>query len=135
MDDSKNKHVYSIVLLKEAIIKNPVVTKDHKLFEERLILISISENLLRDKEKFLIFIRNLVQNNEEIYPNEFGEMVIWKLAKIIDVFEISEDIEFSLPFQEVYSRFLEMPANASIDDVVNKFYSDYVWEIDVILKS
>ena len=125
MDD---KHVYSIVLLKEAIIKNPVVTKDHKLFEESLILISISENLLRDKEKFLIFIRNLVQNNEEIYPNEFGEMVIWKLAKIIDVFEISEDIEFSLPFQEVYSRFLEMPANASIDDVVNKFYSDYVWE-------
>lgn len=110
MDDSKNKHVYSIVLLKEAIIKNPVVTKDHKLFEERLILISISENLLRDKEKFLIFIRNLVQNNEEIYPNEFGEMVIWKLAKIIDVFEISEDIEFSLPFQEVYSRFLEMPS-------------------------
>lgn len=126
----QNKYQYSIILLKEAHISTIKTAHEHKLFEESIIIIESEKDLLENKTDFINYIDYLIAESDEDYLNEFEEIVSWRREKIIDVFELTDKVRIEEKFAEVYSRFLEMPVSASVQDVIDKFYSDYVWEDD-----
>ncbi|MEK4423808.1 DUF4288 domain-containing protein [Solibacillus sp. FSL K6-1523] len=89
--------VYSVKLLFESFV-SPNLSSE-KIFEERIILVR-AENL--DEINELIY----KKFPADTYLNGEGGSTTVQLAKILDIFELVDDLEESLDFKEVYSRHL-----------------------------
>lgn len=118
--------IVSVCVLKERLINNQR-SKEKPLFEESIYLIEIDLHR-KEKQEILVEIKKLLEKVELTYKNENGEDISWKIYKIIDMFDNIYDLEVSEFPNEVYSRHLELPSGSDHQDILQKFYSDYVWE-------
>lgn len=123
-------NIISVSVLKEGLINNER-SKYKPLFEESIYLIDIDVHD-KEKEELLIEIKKHLRKVEISYKNEYGEEIQWKIYKILDLFDNIYNLEVTEFPNEVYSRHLELPQNSDYQDVLDKFYSDYVWEDDTI---
>lgn len=120
--------LYSLKILKESFTEASVL--EHKLFEESVVLTnSFQENSSEDYQKKIL---KKISNQEPEYKNQYGEKVSWKAVLIVDVYELDFKLNGFEDYCEVFSRFIEMPSSATVQDVIKKFYSDYVWGTVVI---
>lgn len=89
--------IYSVKLLFESLV-SPNLSKE-KVFEERIVLV---------RAKNLEDISELVYKNfpSDTYLNAEGGMTTNQLVKILDIFKLVDNLEESLDFKEVYSRYL-----------------------------
>lgn len=123
-----NSNIISVVVLKEMLIDNER-PKGTISFEESIYLIDLDMND-KVKKDILTEIKKLLKKIEISYKNEYGEEIQWKIYKIIDIFENIYALEVTNFPNEIYSRHLELPANSEYEDIILKYYSDYVWEDD-----
>ncbi|MGY0354344.1 hypothetical protein ACWY2R_07620 [Enterococcus avium] len=103
---------------------------DHKLFEESVYVAKVKPRMSRDEFKHTVF--SQITSQMPSYQNMYGENVKWFPVAIIDVYEIPDfDAKLERVFTEVFSRNIIMSAGAKMNDVINKFYPDYVWEDNI----
>lgn len=105
-------HLYSVELLFESIAK-PKPTPE-KIFEERIVLI-------RTKKKENIHDLIYAYFPPDTYANAEGGITTNKLAKILDVFELVDDILDPLletEYKEVYSRYIIAPEDITAENVL-----------------
>ncbi|WP_301109661.1 DUF4288 domain-containing protein [Sporosarcina sp.] len=107
--------LYSVKLLFESIYKPNESTET--VFEERILLVRTE---VPDE------ISRLVHNQfpPDTYENSSGGLTTIKLVKILDVFDLVEDLEESLHFKEVYSRHLLFGKNTSVDEAIQSYALD-----------
>lgn len=108
-------NLYAAKLLFESTTspkKNP-----EKIFEERIILVK-AEN---EEE-----ISDLLNNNfpPDTYSNGEGGSTTKKLINILDIFEIVDNLEESLNFKEVYSRYLLFDQDITAEKAIEKYSLD-----------
>lgn len=116
-----NKKIkYSVSVLRESKITNLKQPLESKTFEESIILIKEEENFFENSEEFILEYFN--KNIQPLkYKNSYGEDVHCSIVKIIDHFEIIEEVEFE-NFTEVYSRFIIGNVDDDLDSIVNRFF-------------
>lgn len=98
-------------------ITSPTISPE-KIFEERIILVKTNQ-----PEE----IENMIRENfpDDTYQNAEGGWTTHQVAKILDVFELVEDIEEQpIHLKEVYSRFLIFDKETSVEEVVNVYSLD-----------
>lgn len=112
--DSMNK-LYAVKTLFESIT-SPTISQE-KIFEERIILIEAESeaeisNLLNSKYP------------PDTYLNSEGGFTTNQLVKILDVFELVDNLETSRHFKEVYSRYLIFDDDATTEQAIEKYGLD-----------
>jgi len=108
---------YSAQALYKSIKDNSIKTVETDTYEESIFLIKASTKA----EAYEIAERKAAQN-EISYKNSYDQEVTWKFIKIIDVFElIDEKIDSGT---EVFSRFIVVPRNTELREVLNRFYQE-----------
>lgn len=114
---------YSVVLLKEAKIKQPLIVGD-KIFEESIILCTLPEFFFDDtpyEDILNYFINNIPP---DVYQNSHEEVVSNEVVAVIDAYNILSDVVFE-EFSEVYSRHFIEKDRMSVDDIIKKYYFDF----------
>jgi len=119
---------YSLVLLKEAVVVEPKEKADYKLFQESVIVMELDAELLENYAALIEYIYEMIDRDGPDYGTYAGEKIEWKLVKIIDIWEPRDRVEVLDEYAEVYCRYLEMPGESTVDDVVNKYYSGFAYE-------
>lgn len=114
---------YSVVVLKEGKIDKPLVTGD-KIFEELILLCTLPEHFFEDATypDILKYFREKMP--PLTFQNAYGEMVSEEVIAVIDAFSPFSRIDFE-EFAEVYSRHFTEPFETTLDDILNKYYSDF----------
>ncbi len=111
---------YGLKLLIEGIEDIPdsgFANSDEKIFEEVIVLVNASnENEAKMK------IRR--HYHEVSYENANGCLVTLRLVRILDAFELIDDIEGLNDFIEVYSRHLIVDDWMNVDAVIQEFSLD-----------
>ncbi|WP_181452006.1 DUF4288 domain-containing protein [Dolosigranulum pigrum] len=103
----------------------------HESFEHRIVLLYVDDDLSDQQLRQKIY-HDLM---EAPYETAEGTVVQWRLQKILDVFELID----ALPVQstefpiEVYSRYFF--DDGTLKDVINRYFSDFVWEDDNLASS
>ncbi|MEC6748344.1 DUF4288 domain-containing protein [Marinilactibacillus sp. XAAS-LB27] len=98
---------------------------DHSIrndFEHRILLYQFDEILDPNVLKQMVY----KENTEEPYQVESGEMVYWKVVRIVDVFEMVDKVTFEQG-AEVYSRFF-IEEGLTSEKIISKYFSDFDWE-------
>lgn len=114
---------YSVILLKESKIASPV-KNDCKIFEESIILCSLSENFFNNNSYEDILNYFIQKIPPYKYENAYCELVSKEIVAVIDFFYVLDNVNFQ-EFSEVYSRhFIETP-NTTLKDVIEKYYFDF----------
>lgn len=117
--------LHSLKIVKEAVVHAENV--EHKLFEESIVLTKsfnfTNDSSVEGQRKILA----AITSQEPQYKNEYGDLVEWKAVLIVEVCEVDFDIPPMDEYVEVFSHFIEMPPGATLQDVIHKFYPDYVW--------
>lgn len=111
---------YSVNILKQAC--NMTDGSQRHSYENQILLYHLDEQM--SKEDLIKFIKE--DNLEEPYEVVEGRSIQWKVAKVIDVFEV---LGFEGHFedgQEVYSRFLT--DDEDLDFILGKYFPDFVFE-------
>lgn len=117
----------SVVVLKEGLVNKRDIQKP-SLFEESIYLLELKienkavSDIVFEIKKQLDLVVNMT------YTNECGEKISWRLVKIIDVFDSIYDIKEIIVPNEVYSRHLPSEKGDTYHDIIETFYSDFVWE-------
>ncbi|HDR8112528.1 TPA: DUF4288 domain-containing protein [Bacillus cereus] len=110
-------NLYSVKVLFESTT-SPVFSPG-KTFEERIFLV---------KTKTPHEIENIIYNNfpEDTYENAEGGVTTIKIVRILDVFELVENVEEKpIHLKEVYSRYLIFEEKISAEEVIAKYYLNY----------
>ncbi|WP_353095493.1 DUF4288 domain-containing protein [Tissierella praeacuta] len=117
---------YSVVLLKESIVSEIKNTDDTKIFEESILLVKLKKDFFEKKsqEELLLYFNENISSLE--YINSYGEVVISKIVKVIDCFQVLDSIETE-NFTEVYSRHFIEKIGTTSKDIINKYYGGYVF--------
>lgn len=89
--------LYSAKLLFESVV-SPNLSPE-KIFEERIILVRAESSDIISELIYKKF-------PSDTYLNSEGGSTTIRLVKILDVFELVDNLEESLDFKEVYSRHL-----------------------------
>lgn len=89
----------------------------HKSFEERIILIKASSS-----EQAFVIGEIEARKAETDYLNPYDEMVEWKFVKSIDCFNLFD--EKLQTGTELYSRFLRVSKDISIEQVISHYYPE-----------
>ncbi|MGX7199559.1 hypothetical protein ACWOEH_06730 [Enterococcus nangangensis] len=117
--------LHSLKIVKEAVVHAENV--EHKLFEESIVLTKsfnfTNDSSVEGQRKILA----AITSQEPQYKNEYGDLVEWKAVLIVEVCEVDFDIPPMDEYAEIFSHFIEMPPAATLQDVIHKFYPDYVW--------
>lgn len=114
------KNDYSVNILKQAC--NTADGSQRHSYENQILLYHLDEDM--PKEELIEFIK--ADNFEEPYEVVEGTSIQWKVAKVIDVFEVlGLDGKFD-DGQEVYSRFLM--EDEDLDIILQRYFPDYVFE-------
>ncbi|MFP3419494.1 MULTISPECIES: DUF4288 domain-containing protein [Bacillus] len=110
------RRIYSAKLLFESI-SSPSVRSD-KIFEERIILVR-AKNHRKVKE--------IVKHSfpEDTFDNADGGQTTTKLAAILDIFELVDNLEEEpLHLSEVYSRHLIFDKETSVEEAIEVYSLD-----------
>lgn len=108
-------NLYAVKLLFESL-SSPNLSPE-KVFEERIILVKTN-----NEEDISDLISNNFPSNN--YSNSEGGFTTNQLVKILDVFEIVDNLEESLNFKEVYSRHLLFDQNVTAEKAIEKYSLD-----------
>lgn len=122
-------NIISVSVLKEGLINNER-PNNNAFFEESIYLINMKLDR-KTKKELVTEIKDKLKTVEISYKNEVGEVIQWKIYKIIDVFDSVYDIDVMDFPNEVYSRHLELSTNSEHEEILTKYFSDYVWEDDL----
>ncbi|MFS0574134.1 DUF4288 domain-containing protein [Sporosarcina sp. 179-K 3D1 HS] len=86
-----------------------------KTYEESHILVKATST-----EEACALGLQLGKNHEQTYENQYGEIVHWKLVKVLDCFELlDDDIAVGM---EVYSRYIVTTKDQSTKEVIERFF-------------
>lgn len=114
---------YSVVLLKEGKIKQPLIVGD-KIFEESIILCTLPEDFFDDtpyEDILRYFIENVPADE---YQNSYEEIISNDVVAVIDAHNIQSDVIFE-EFSEVYSRHFIEKDTMVVHDIIKKYYFDF----------
>lgn len=114
------KNVYSVNIIKQA--HNMDDGTPRHSYENQILLYHLDEDMA--KEDLIRFIKE--DNLEEPYEVVEGTSIQWRVAKVIDVFEVLGLDGKVDDGQEVYSRFF--PDDEDLETILNKYFPDYVFE-------
>lgn len=113
---------FSISFLQQAFDAVTDLPLNH--FEHIIVLHKFPKEI--SKEKIIETIKE--KNYLEPYETAYGDHIYWKTVKILDVYELIDDITFENN-AEVYSRhFIE--DKLDLNEILEKYFSDLVWEDD-----
>lgn len=103
----------------------------HESFEHRIVLLCVDKDISDQHLRQKIY-HDLT---EAPYETAEGTVVQWRLQKILDIFELVDALpvpptEFPI---EVYSRYFF--DDGTLKDVINRYFSDFVWEDDNLASS
>ncbi|MEK3972905.1 DUF4288 domain-containing protein [Bacillus sp. FSL M7-0558] len=110
------RQIYSAKLLFESI-SSPSSMPD-KIFEERIILVRAKNHCK---------VKDIIQKNfpEETFDNAEGGQTTIKLAAILDVFDLVDDLDQEpLHLSEVYSRHLIFDEETSVQEAIEAYSLD-----------
>ncbi|MEN2446471.1 DUF4288 domain-containing protein [Bacillus sp. JR_15] len=110
------RQIYAAKLLFESI-SSPSSMPD-KIFEERIILVRAKNHCK---------VKDIIQKNfpEETFDNAEGGQTTIKLAAILDVFELVDDLDQEpLHLSEVYSRHLIFDKETSAKEAIEAYSLD-----------
>lgn len=112
---------FSVSLLRESRIEEPIKDDRAKIFEESIVLMKQNEKFFSENEE-----RELVNYfNENLkplkYKNAYGEMLDNRVVKIIEYYEIMDEIEFK-NFVEVFSRHIIADKEDTAEMILEKYY-------------
>lgn len=107
--------IYSVKLLFESTTLPDLGSE--KIFEERIILVRAE----KDDD-----IKDLVYKNfpSDTYLNGDGGMTTNQLVEILDIFELVDNLEESLDFKEVYSRYLLVEKDVTVENIIELYSLD-----------
>lgn len=108
-------NLYAVKLLFESTV-SPVISSG-KIFEECIVLIQTDDQGAIPKliEK---------QFPPSTYENAEGTMTTKTLVKILDIYELVDDLTTSLQYKEVYSRHLIFGEEVSSKEVISTYKLD-----------
>lgn len=109
------KKIYAVKSLFESIV-TPDSTSE-RIFEERIILVE-SENKEKASEQFIQHFP------PDTYANSMGGLTTNRLAKILDIFELVDELGNDVNYKEVYSRFLIFDKNITVKEVIEQYKLD-----------
>lgn len=98
--------IFSVKLLFEHISSTD--TMSNKIYEETINIIRAAK--LEDVDRLV-----KAHYKDVTYKNIFGEDTTIKLAMILDVFELVDNIEESLEFVEVYSQHIILDEEVTVE--------------------
>ncbi|WP_155593022.1 DUF4288 domain-containing protein [Lysinibacillus cavernae] len=107
--------LFSVKLLFESIVTPKPATG--KTFEESIILIKVPNE---DEIEQMIFAYYLVEQ----FTNATGGKTTIKLVRILDIFEVVDNIYISANFVEVYSRYLLFEEDIETEELIKLFQLD-----------
>lgn len=116
---------YSVVLLKETKIKNPKVINDkNKRFEEVIVLCTLPNDFF-ENNSYKDILKHFKEKIPTLkYNNCYGELICQKVVAVIDSFNIISNIKFN-EFEEVYSRHFIEEENTTLNNIIEKYYSEF----------
>ncbi len=114
---------YSVSLLIESNNKEKVYIKNYykKVFEESIVLVKLKEDFfISNSEGYILeyFRKNIPDFS---YINEYGETIENKLVKVIEYYEIFNDIKFT-DFTDVFSRFIIADLDDTPEIILKKYF-------------
>lgn len=121
-----NKKLVSVVVLKEGFVDQQL-PQEQPLFEESIYLFELDPTAY-PKAELASRIREAVAAVEVPYKNQAGELIEWRVFKIIDIFENIYNLQVTESPTEVYSRNFNPEKGLNRKNILATFYSDYVWE-------
>lgn len=113
---------FSLSLLFESF--DAKTNQSRNSYEHRIVLVHFPENI--EKNEIIHYCQ--AELKEETYQTADGDEVFWQVTKIIDVFELVETIPPIPTPLEVYSRYFADDGQLSRQEVLDKYFSDYVWQ-------
>lgn len=107
----------------------------NKIYAVKSLFESVTTNISPEKflKKELFFLKlgmkevnNLLSNNfpTDTFSNSAGGYTTNRLVKILDIFKIMDNLEESLNFKEVYSRFLLFEQGTTTERAIEKYSLD-----------
>lgn len=107
--------IYSVKLLFESTTSPDLGSE--KIFEERIILVRAEKV---DDIKDLVY----KKFPSDTYLNGDGGMTTNQLVEILDIFELVDNLEESLDFKEVYSRYLLVENDVTTENIIELYSLD-----------
>jgi hypothetical protein len=90
--------------------------KQEEVYEERHYLIKA-----KDQKNAQLIGNNLGSKAEHSYQNIYGEQVFWKCEKLIECFEVIDEIEEGA---EVYSRYIICPKGTTTSEMIKRYFPE-----------
>lgn len=116
-------NTYAITILNQTFIGD----QPEPFFDVVTFLAELSENQTQD----IVYLKKLATETQLMpnYDDGSGQMVTEKVAKILDVYELIDEVQFE-GNPEVNSRQIVPAKPMDLDQFLATFYSDYVYEDD-----
>jgi len=114
------------VLYKNLVVGEPNPEKldenyeDHQIFEESILLIKA----LSFEQAYEIAEKK-AKESEDSYTNVYGQVVKFQFVESLDAFLLCEEDELQSG-TEVYSRFLHIAKEESLENVLSKYYPEVI---------
>lgn len=112
-------NLFSVKLLFESTYNSQPLTPE-KIFEERIVLVRIDKQENIHNCMYAYF-------PPDTYVNAEGGMTTNQLVRILDVFELVEDIfdpMLETEYKEIYSRYIIVPENTSVEACIELYALD-----------
>lgn len=87
-----------------------------EVYEERHFLIRAN-----DQEQAESIGGTLGHKNEHSYENIYGEQVLWKYEKLLECFEMTDELENGA---EIYSRYILAPKGITTAEVIERYFPE-----------
>lgn len=114
---------FSLSLLFEAFEAKTKISR--KAYEHRIVLVQFPAK--PDKVTLIEYCKQYL--TEEPYQTADGSLDFWQVSKIIDCFELVEEVSGSIHTPlEVYSRYFADDFDSTREEILEKYFSDYVYE-------
>lgn len=110
--------IYSVkYLLKSIKSKDTMRYGDEDVFEELIVLV-------RAHGKDDAMKKVIDQYEEQTYENATGGMTTWRFVTVLDCYELVDNIEGDIDFNEVYSRYILVETGTTAEEVIQQYALD-----------
>lgn len=114
---------FSLSILFEAFEAKTKISR--KAYEHRIVLVQFPAR--PDKATLIEYCKQHL--TEEPYQTADGSLDFWQVSKIIDCFELVEEVPENIHTPlEVYSRYFADDFDSTREEILEKYFSDYVYE-------
>lgn len=114
---------FSLSILFEAFEAKTKISR--KAYEHRIVLVQFPAK--PDKATLIEYCKQHL--TEEPYQTADGSLDFWQVSKIIDCFELVEEVPENIHTPlGVYSRYFADDFDSTREEILEKYFSDYVYE-------